>query len=491
MNTPHAQGLAALEARLQYDLDCLVRPPGNWVPPRQRDGRPVHDAVIIGGGMCGLLAWFALQSAGVRDIRILDREPAGLEGPWMTYARMETLRSPKQLVGPAYGMASLTFRAWFTAQFGTEAWDALDKIPRPMWMDYLIWYRKALAVPVENGVGVDHIDPDGDLLRLTLSGPAAREPEIFARKVVMATGRGGMGRPKVPGFMAGLDRSRWAHSSDDIDFAALRGKRVVVIGAGASAVENAAEALEAGAAVVRLLVRRPEMPTINKMMGIGSYGFIAGFPDLPDEWRWRYMHYSFITQTPPPHGSTMRVSRHANGFFHFGKAVRAMDENNGEVVVTLADGDRLPTDYVILGTGFTVEPDARTELSGYSDEILLWRDRYTPPPEEAQGDLALFPYLAGDFTFQERTPGKAPWLSSIYAFNYGAAVSMGKVSGDIPGISEGAQWLARALASRLYCEDVTTHFQGMVDYAKPELTGEEWTASEIDPAALLAPVTTK
>ena len=30
----------------------------------------------------------------------------------MTYARMETLRSPKQLVGPAYGMASLTFRAW-------------------------------------------------------------------------------------------------------------------------------------------------------------------------------------------------------------------------------------------------------------------------------------------------------------------------------------------------------------------------------------------
>ena len=47
----------------------------------------------------------------------------------MTYARMETLRSPKQLTGPAYGMASLTFRAWFTAQFGEDAWEALDKIP--------------------------------------------------------------------------------------------------------------------------------------------------------------------------------------------------------------------------------------------------------------------------------------------------------------------------------------------------------------------------
>ena len=42
---------------------------------------------------------------------------------------------------------------------------------------------------------------------------------------------------------------------------------------------------------------------------------------LPDEWRWRFMHYSFATQTPPPHGSTLRVSRHPNAHFHFSKAV--------------------------------------------------------------------------------------------------------------------------------------------------------------------------
>ena len=87
------------------------------------------DAVIVGGGMCGMLVWFALQSAGMRNVRIVDCNPAGFEGPWETYARMETLRSPKHLTGPAYGMGSLTFRAWFEAQYGEAAWEELDKIP--------------------------------------------------------------------------------------------------------------------------------------------------------------------------------------------------------------------------------------------------------------------------------------------------------------------------------------------------------------------------
>ena len=135
----------------------------------------MHDVVVIGGGMCGLVASFALHNAGIRNIRIFDRGPRGFEGPWVTYARMETLRSPKQLTGPAYGMASLTFRAWFTAQFGEAAWEALDKIPRPMWMDYLRWYRQVLDLPVENEVEVLRIVPEGDLLRLDLAGAGARK----------------------------------------------------------------------------------------------------------------------------------------------------------------------------------------------------------------------------------------------------------------------------------------------------------------------------
>ena len=117
--------LADLEARLAYDLACLNYPPKNWVIPHAG----VVDVVVIGGGMCGLAAGFALRRRGVANIRMLDRAARGREGPWVTYARMETLRSPKELTGPACrSVPSLTFRAWFTARFGIEAWQALFRI---------------------------------------------------------------------------------------------------------------------------------------------------------------------------------------------------------------------------------------------------------------------------------------------------------------------------------------------------------------------------
>src|SRR3546814_6112502 len=96
----------------------------------------------------------ALRRRGLTRIRIVDRSPEGREGPWVTYARMRTLRSPKHLAGPALGIPSLTFRAWFEAQWGEAGWEALDRIPRTPWMDYLGWYRKVLALPVENGLEI-------------------------------------------------------------------------------------------------------------------------------------------------------------------------------------------------------------------------------------------------------------------------------------------------------------------------------------------------
>jgi len=469
-------GLESLNARVRYDLECLNLPPKSWVPehtgPR---GERVSDVVVIGGGMCGLVAAFALRAGGMTNVRILDRSPAGYEGPWLTYARMETLRSPKTLPGPAFGMGCLTFRAWFEAQFGAAEWNALDKIPRAMWMDYLRWYRDVLDLPVENGIEATRVEPEGDLLRLQLKGAA--EPSILTRRLVMATGRDGTGGPNIPDFVNPLRRHVWAHSADEIDFAKLKGKRVVVVGVGASAVDNAAEALEHGATEVRHLVRRAKMPTINKMMGIGSFGFTHGYRDLDDAWRWRFMHYSFVTQTPSPRGSTLRVSRHPNAHFHFSAGIDAARMEGDEIVLSTRQGE-LRTDFLILGTGFRIEPAARTELGDAAEKILLWKDVYTPPSELAHDELANFPYVGSDFAFQEREPGSAPWLRRIHCFNFGASVSMGKVSGDIPGISDGAAWLASAIASSLYREDIEAHWQGYLDYDTPELQGDEWRASD-------------
>lgn len=474
------EGLAALDRRVRDDLAALCYPPKSWIPPtRGPDGAVIPDVGIIGGGMCGLAAGFALLRAGIRNLRILDRATPGREGPWVTYARMETLRSPKELLGPASGVPSLTFRAWYMAQHGAAAWDRLDKIPRPVWMDYLVWYRRVLALPVENAVAVERIAPDGDRLALTLSGPGAREDRLLTRRVVLATGREGLGAPTVPGFMATAPRERWAHSSEAIDFAALRGRRVAVIGAGASAVENAATALEAGATEARLLARRAAMPQVNKMMGIGSFGLTFGFPVLPDDWRWRYMHYNALEQTPAPRGSTLRLSRQPGAFFHFGITIAAIRPRGDGLEIATTDGRRLETDFVILGTGFDTDPMHQPVLAGGAANILQWRDRYAPPPGLESEALGRFPYLAPDFSFREREPGRTPWVERVHCFNYGARLSLGNLSGDIPAVSDGAAWLAREMAGRLYAEDVEAHWQALQDYDTPELRGDEWTPSEL------------
>src|SRR5205085_7174203 len=134
--------------------------------------------------------------------------------------------SPKQLAGPALGIPSLTFRAWFEAQHGREAWDALDKIPRLQWMDYLRWYRRVLALPVRNGHRVTELLPRADgrvELGLEVDG---RPTHAWARRVVLATGRAGLGGPALPDLALAVPHGRWAHSSDDADYAALAGLRV-------------------------------------------------------------------------------------------------------------------------------------------------------------------------------------------------------------------------------------------------------------------------
>jgi cation diffusion facilitator CzcD-associated flavoprotein CzcO len=122
-------GLVALEQRLAKDLQCLGWPARSWMPGRERtpgDGdAELVDVAIIGGGQAGLAASSALTQLGIRSV-VFDSAPAGLEGPWATTARMETLRSPKELTGPALGLAALTFRAWFEAQFGDAAWAPCD-----------------------------------------------------------------------------------------------------------------------------------------------------------------------------------------------------------------------------------------------------------------------------------------------------------------------------------------------------------------------------
>ena len=469
--------LAVLEARLREDLRWLELPAPSWVPPRFADAERVLDVAVIGGGMAGLTAAAELRWLGIDNLQVFDRAPSGCEGPWVSFARMETLRSPKQLTGPALRMPALTFRAWYEAQFGGAAWDALYKIPRIQWMDYLRWYREVLDLPVQNDTTLTSLRPrDDGLLELDLADGSGQRT-VLARHVVLATGRDGLGGPSVPAIANTVARRYWAHSADAIDFAGLAGKRVGVVGAGASAFDNAATALEAGAASVDLFIRRDDIPRVNKLTGIGSPGLVHGFADLDDASKWRFLHYAQTEQTPPPRDSVLRVSRHEGARFHVGSPLVALDELDGALAVTTPKG-RYVVDFLIFATGFHSDIATRAEFAPFARFVRRWKDRYQADPSLPSYELAESPDLGAAFAFQEREPGTCAALTQIHCFNHAASLSHGKLSGDIPAISEGAQRLARGIASRLFDADRERHYQALLAFDTAELRGDEWSDAD-------------
>lgn len=478
-------GLEALRQRYEHDLSLLCLPARRWTPVQEADGQEVLDVAIIGAGMAGLALSTALRHLGLQT-RNFDQSPAGHEGPWATTARMETLRSPKELAGPALGFAALTFRAWFEAQWGQAAWEALDKIPRLQWMDYLRWYREVSGADVRNLQQVTSVQPRADQLvalqMRDLSGGGSYQ--VLTRHVVLATGRDGLGGAWVPEWSQQLPRPLWVHSSDTWDGDIMRGKRVLVIGGGASAMDSAATALEAGASSVHLLIRRPELPRVNKGKGSGSPGATHGYQHLPDEWKWRIRHYIQQQQVPPPHGSTLRVSRHENAYFHLDAAIQGVEVHAGEQSLTLQTRQGpIQGDIVIFCTGFRPDWHLRPEFAPFAAHVQLWQDRFPVPAGQEDAELANSPYLGSLFEFQQKEPGHCPGLERVHCFCYPAALSMGTVSGDIPQISDGARRLAQGLAGAPYTEDIALHYERLVQFAEPELDGSEWTPAPLPPYA--------
>ncbi|MDE0784089.1 MAG: FAD/NAD(P)-binding protein, partial [Planktomarina sp.] len=208
--------LDALSKKVQLDLSRLDYPKEDWVPPFQHHlGTSVVDVVIVGAGQGGLAAGLALWRERIRNILIIDQAKEGSEGPWMTFARMKTLRTPKYLTGPDTGIPDLTFNAWYSARFSSPEWSDVLRIPREMWMVYLQWFRASLDLPIKNRTRLISVVPDvPGCLALTLEGPNGIQ-KVFTRKLILANGLEGSGRWHVPlDLSAHLPKNLWMHTSD-------------------------------------------------------------------------------------------------------------------------------------------------------------------------------------------------------------------------------------------------------------------------------------
>tara|TARA_Y100000588_G_C14249634_1_gene922932 strand:- start:1273 stop:2667 length:1395 start_codon:yes stop_codon:yes gene_type:complete len=450
----------------------LQYPPADWINRRSTiDGMTVLDVAVVGGGMCGLVATFALLKSGVSNIRTFDANKEGFEGPWSKYARMETLRSPKTLAGPALGIPNLTFQAWFEAQWGIEGWESFERIPTRLWMDYLIWYRKVLNLKIENEKQVIGIEPASYGFNMRVTSGESLE-DIPVRKIILATGREGMAEPRVPGILKEFLGPNCQHSSEDICFKRMVGKDVAVVGISASAVDNAASALEAGASKVYVMARASAVPRVNKMKSTVYSGFTHGFPRLPVLDRLNLLSYVFEYRVAPPRNSVQRVWAHQKAKLCLNAEVLDASLNGNRIRLSTHD-EIVEVDNIILGTGFKINIHAPKLLVPFADKIRIFRDSSWLAEHSNLGEFLDFPDLGEDFELQEKVAGSAPYLKNIHEFTFAATVSHGNVSGDIPAISEGAERLVKGICASIFTEDYQDHLANLYSYEEPELLGDE------------------
>ncbi|MFA5968823.1 MAG: NAD(P)/FAD-dependent oxidoreductase [Sphingomonas sp.] len=479
MTTTDIIGLPALEAELARQLSLIGHGGPGWTRPRSHGGGHVFDVVIIGGGQSGLATGFGLLRERVSNILIVDDNPPGLEGPWETYARMITLRTPKDLNPIDFGVPALSYRAWWEAQHGAAGWAALDKIARGDWMDYLRWYRRVLALPVRNETRLSLIEPiDGGLHLLHIDG----QPALLARKVVLATGIQGGGEWHVPAMVAdALPRALYAHTSEPIDFAALNGKRIGILGGGASAFDNANAALASGVAETHVFMRRDKLPRINPIRFMERVGFAGRYPALDDAEKYAVMN-GFLSHNQPPTNDTFERAAAWPGFsLHLGAPWLSVEPSRAGVRVTTPQGTH-EFDFLILSTGLVSDPALRPELRLVADKIARWADRYSPPTGHANALIDAHPYLGPAFELLPRTAGDALALHGLFAFNYSALISLGLSASALSGLRAALPRVVKGIADQLFLDDCGTLIADLLAYDEAEFVGE-WPGQTMGAAA--------
>ena len=228
--------------------------PLNWVPPVDGPRRPAARSTCSSSAAawCGQTAAFALARDGVRAHRASSTaQPRGREGPWGTYARMDNAALAQAPDRPRSRLPRAARSAPGTRpQHGAEGWQRLYKVATADWLAYLLWVRDtACQSPSRTASRRRWIDlRPGASFASQLAGPRAPRPCTRARSFwpagAMASGAPLL-RRRSPRWRAraGCAGSASSTPPTSIDFARFKGGEVGVLGASASAFDNAAVAL--------------------------------------------------------------------------------------------------------------------------------------------------------------------------------------------------------------------------------------------------------
>jgi thioredoxin reductase len=198
------------------------------------------DVAIVGAGPYGLSIAAHLRARGV-EFRIFG-------DPLVFWRRMLpgiSLKSPdfgSNIYSPEPGN---TFVEWCEARGLSRE----EPIPMSRFTDYALDTQRRLLPMVEQ-VEVTQVRPQGDGFEVTL----ANGSRFLARRVVVAVGLTYFAH--LPPTLSHLPRELVSHTSHNTSYQGWGGKRVVVVGAGQSALETAGSLRENGATVT-LVMRKP------------------------------------------------------------------------------------------------------------------------------------------------------------------------------------------------------------------------------------------
>ena len=310
------------------------------------------------------------------------------------------LRSPKTLTGPALGVPSLTFRAWYEAKYGLNAGKRFTRHKRT-WVEYL---------PAAENAGfagqpwrcAGNARTCRHFIQAVLNENGARR-SVMTRRVVLATGRAGAGGDFWPDFVD----PESSPILPPIPMMTSISARFTVSRSQCSAAAHPHGTMQPqrlNAARRRGHVCAPSLlATGQQGAWLGISRLLHGWSSLPDAERWATMVYLNDLQSPVPHETVNRTTRLGGFHIHFRAGIETASRADEKVAVKIAGQDETRMhDFLIVGTGFNVDPALIPELASYAPNIATWYDRYQPAPDLRRRDLERFPYLGPGFELTEK-----------------------------------------------------------------------------------------
>lgn len=329
------------------------------------------NVTIIGAGPYGLASAAYLRAAGV-EARVFGEPMAFWRNQMPVGMCLRSSWSASHIADPKQ---EVTLDAYCRHNGNHVS----RPIPLDRFVDYGQWYQRTLVPHLEQRC-VSRVDLDGNGFRVTL----ADGEEFLSRRVLVATGIGTFA--SRPAEFAGIPPELASHTSEQKDLRKFKGQRVVVVGAGQSALESAALFKEAGIEV-EVIGREKALRWVGlhpKLHHLGAISWLLYSPrDVGPAGISRLVAMPHVFRRFPrqfqdrtayrairPAGAGWLQPRLVGVPITLGRRFFSVKAKGSQLHLRLDDGTERLVDHALLATGYRVDVSRYPFLSGSVFERL-------------------------------------------------------------------------------------------------------------------------